>query len=95
MAIQDGFYTTYVFKNLSVEESSEIRYIAVVKCPNWQYTDIIKVGDIGFINYEFVNSGEEYIDRDTGEVKTYKYTGNYFMNFIKEQMKDNTKEFKF
>ena len=35
-------------------------------------------------------------DNTTGETKKYRYTANYFMNFIKEQIiKDNTKEFNF
>ena len=96
VAIQDGIYTNYVFKNLDESENSELRYITVTRCPNWQYNDVLSIGDEGFIVYEFAESGQNYIDNSTGEIKKYRYTANYFMNFIKEQIiKDNTKEFNF
>ena len=94
VAIQDGIYTNYVFKNLDESENSELRYITVTRCPNWQYNDVLSIGDIGFIMYEFAEAGQEYINNVTGETKKYRYTANYFMNFIKEKtIKDNTKEF--
>ena len=34
VAIQDGIYTNYVFKNLDESENSELRYITVRRCPN-------------------------------------------------------------
>lgn len=34
VAIQNGIYTNYVFKNLDEIENSELRYITVTKCPN-------------------------------------------------------------
>ena len=96
VAIQSGVYTNYVFKNLDELENSELRYITVTRCPNWQYYDSLNIGDEGFVVYEFAESGQVYTDRVTGETKKYKYTANYFMNFIKEQIiKDNTNEFNF
>ena len=96
VAIQNGIYTNYVFKNLDETENSKLRYITVTRCPNWQYNDSLNIGDKGFVVYEFAQSGQDYIDHVTGETKQYKYTANYFMNFIKEQIiKDNTKEFNF
>ena len=96
VAIQNGIYTNYVFQNLNKAEDDELRYITVTKCPNWQYNDSLNIGDIGFIVYEFAEAGQEYVDNTTGEFKKYRYTANYFMNFIKEQIiKDNTKEFNF
>ena len=96
VAIQNGIYTNYVFKNLDQIENSELRYITITKCPNWQYNDSLNIGDIGFIVYEFAEAGQAYVDNTTGEFKKYRYTANYFMNFIKEQIiKDNTKEFNF
>ena len=96
VAIQNGIYTNYVFKNLDETENSELRYITVTRCPNWQYNDSLNIGDKGFVVYEFAQSGQDYMDHVTGEIKQYKYTANYFMNFIKEQIvKDNTKEFNF
>lgn len=51
--------------------------------------------ETGFVTYEFVRAGEKYKDRDTGIEGEFKYTANYFINFIKDQMKDNIKEFNF
>ena len=34
VAIQNGIYTNYVFKNLDQIENSELRYITITKCPN-------------------------------------------------------------
>lgn len=34
VAIQDGFYTNFVFQNLDEEENSIERYVTVTKCPN-------------------------------------------------------------
>ena len=96
VAIQNGIYTNYVFKSRDEIENSELRYITVTKCPNWQYNDSLNIGDEGFIVYEFAESGQNYIDNTTGETKKYRYTANYFRNYIKEQIiKDNTKEFNF
>lgn len=94
MAVQDGIYTNYVFKNLDEDEKSMFRYITVVKCPNWQYNNKIQIGDVGYLEYEFVENGTEYFDRSSGLTEQYKYTAFYFMNFIKEE-KDNTKVYNF
>lgn len=90
----NGSYTTYVFQNLEEQESSESRYITVTKCPNWQYYGEINIGDEGFLEYEFVKAGDEYFDLSSNKTECYRYTRNYFMNFIK-QTKDNTKEYIF
>ena len=68
VAIQNGIYTNYVFKNLDQIENSELRYITITKCPNWQYNDSLNIGDIGFIVYEFAEAGQEYVDNTTGEL---------------------------
>ena len=95
VAVQDGVYTNYVFQNLEDVENSRYRYITVTKCPNWQYNNKIKVGDIGFLEYEFAEAGTLYFDLSSNSQQQYKYTSTYFINFIKEEIKDNTKEFNF
>lgn len=96
VAIQNGLYTTYVFKNLSVPHDNVYRYITVTKCPNWQYFSTINIGDTGFLQYEYVEAGTPYFDVSTNKEDTYKYTTNYFINFIKDQeIKDNKEEFNF
>jgi len=94
VAVQEGIYTNYVFQDLDESENSKNRYITVTKCPNWQYNNTIRIGDIGFLEYEFADGGESYFDHGSQSIQTYKYTATYFMNFIKEE-KDNQKEFNF
>lgn len=95
VAVQEGVYTNYVFQNLEEAENSKYRYITVTKCPNWQYNNKIKIGNVGFLEYEFAEEGQTYLDHTTEKIQTYKYTAFYFMNFIKEEKKDNQKEFNF
>lgn len=95
VAVQEGVYTNYVFQNLEENENSRYRYITVTKCPNWQFNSKIHVGDSGFLEYEFAEAGDSYFDLGSESIQQYKYTACYFMNFIKEEKKDNQKEFKF
>ncbi len=95
VAVQQGMYMNYVFKNLDCPENSAFRYITVTKCPNWQYFNNAQIGDIGFLQYEYVEAGTEYFDVSKNVNDTYKYTANYFINFIKDNTKDNAKEFNF
>lgn len=95
VAIQDGVYTNYVFKNLDSKDDLNNKYITVTRCPNWQYSDRLFIGDCGFLEYEFVEAGEKYIDAFSGTEEQYKYTANYFINFIKSSEHNNTKEFNF
>ena len=95
VAVQDGVYTNYVFKNLEEAENSKFRYITATKCPNWQYTNKIYIGDEGFLEYEYAQAGDSYYDLSTDSIQQYKYTSNYFMNFVKEEKRDNIKEFNF
>lgn len=95
VAVQEGPYTNYVFKNLDEQETSKYRYITATKCPNWQYNNKILIGDEGFLEYEYAQAGDSYFDLSSNSIQQYKYTSNYFMNFVKQQIKDNTKEFNF
>ena len=93
VAKQDGIYKIYVFQNLDLPNQSLFKYITVVECPNWQ-TQQLKIGSIGFMEYEFVEAGENYFERSSGETKQYNFTTNYFINFIEEKQEIN-KEYKF
>ena len=94
VAKQDGFYKNYVFQNLDQENNSIFKYITVTLCPNWSIECEIEIGDIGFLEYEFVEAGEDYFQRNSKEIKQYNFTTNYFLNFIREKEKIN-KEYKF
>ena len=93
VARQDGLYSNYVFQNLDEEEQSELRYITVTKCPNWQFFETLNFGDVGFLEYEYAEAGDKYYDKSTDSIQSYKHTALYFINFIKEK-ENNLKEFK-
>lgn len=73
-----------VFQNLDEPNNSLLRYITVTKLPNWTGINP-QIGDTGFLECEYVNAGDEYVQRNTGNKEVYKYTQCYFLNFIKEQ----------
>ena len=95
MAIQDGTYSNYVFQNLELPETNEYRYITITKCPNWNCPEQLKVGDVGFVTYEFANAGDTYLEASTNEHKQYKYNAYYFMNFIKQKEDIKIDNYKF
>lgn len=75
VAVREGTYTTYVFKDFKSHE-----YIMCAKPPNWQVPEI-SVGDKGFVNYQVVEAGDEYVTPE-GERMVYKYSSIYFLNFV-------------
>ena len=75
LAIRQGTYTMYVFKSIETEE-----YIMCTRLPNWQVPEI-NVGDRGFLNYQKVNAGDEYVTPG-GERIVYRYSNVYFINFV-------------
>ena len=94
VAKQDDFYPLFVFQNLDEPDNSLLRYITVTKLPNWT-GKIPDIGEIGYLSCEYVDAGEEYYQRSTGNKEQYKYTSCYFLNFIKEQEKQTTTDYKF
>ena len=94
VAKQDDFYPLFVFQNLDEQENSLLRYITVTLLPNWN-GKIPEIGEVGFLSCEYVDAGEEYFQRSTGNKEQYKYTSCYFLNFIKEQEKQTTTDYKF
>lgn len=76
IAIRDGTYTIYVFKNTETNE-----YIMCTKLPNWQTPDVF-IGNEGFLQIQIVKAGEEYFDVNTEETIKYLYTNIYFKNFV-------------
>jgi len=76
LAIRDGNYTIYVFKDLDKKE-----YIMCTKLPNWN-TPNLNIGDIGFVKYQIVKAGDEYYDPIREITTIYKYSNIYFINFI-------------
>lgn len=79
VAVRGGTYTNYVFQNLNTNE-----YIMCTRLPNWQTPDIT-VGDIGFLQYNYIEAGDTYYNPETDTKDKYRYTNNYFINFVKEE----------
>jgi hypothetical protein len=75
LAIREAVYTIYVFKEINSEE-----YIMCTRLPNWQVPKII-VGDKGFLHYQDVQAGDQYIT-PSGDKIHYRYSNVYFINFV-------------
>ena len=75
IAVRDGNYTVYVFQDVETFE-----YIMCTRLPNWKIPDI-ELGVEGFLQYQIVNAGDEYIT-PLGEKIYYKYSNSYFINFV-------------
>lgn len=94
VAKQPGQYTLYVFKNLDQGNNSLLRYFTVTQTPNWNIPPL-ELGATGYVECDYVNAGDQYYQVSTGEQQTYNYTVCYLLNFIEQQPKIITKEFKF
>jgi hypothetical protein len=79
MATRLGTYSMYVFKDLDVQDN----YIMCTRLPNWQVPEI-QIGDAGFLEYQYVEAGQEYYDLATEKMAKYLYTNVYFINFIQK-----------
>ena len=75
LAIREAVYTIYVFKEINSET-----YIMCTRLPNWQVPEI-NIGDKGFLHYQSVEAGDEYITPN-GETVYYRYSNVYFINFV-------------
>ena len=81
---EDMGYITYVFKNLN-DTTPFDRYVMCTRFPNWD-CEHLKVGDIGFVLYKFVEAGKsQWYNIETKEFEAYKYTNCIFLNFIREK----------
>lgn len=75
VAVRNSVYSIYVFKSLTDSE-----YIMCTRLPNWQVPEI-EIGMTGFLQYQIVSAGDEYITPD-GETISYRYSNCYFINFV-------------
>ena len=94
VAIQEGRYVSYVFKNLDEVNDSLLRYITVTKIPNWDIPSLV-IGDVGYFECEYVNAGDTYYKTSTETTERYNYTSCYLLNFIRKDKQINQKEFNF
>lgn len=94
VAKQEDFYKLLVFQNLDEPNNSLMRYITTTILPNWKI-DEPEIGDTGFIECEYVDAGDEYFQRTTGNKELYRYTSCYLLNFIKDKEIVKTTNYKF
>lgn len=85
-------YTTYVFKCLEPNTPFGHHYCMMTRLPNWDHRDI-DIGEIGYVTYQEVEAGKDtWYCRETGQQIPYNYTNTYFVKFVSEKNKDNSKE---
>lgn len=95
VAYREAQYSKLVIESFDEPVTSVFKYIMMTICPNWQGI-IPKLGNSGYFEYEEVQAGEPYYNRETGEISSYQFPDNYFINFIEDSTITITqKEFKF
>ena len=86
VAIEDGQYTAIVVEDLNRIETDDLKYVTVVKCPNWDISTF-EIGDTGYLQFQYVEGGKtQWYNKDSKD---------YFISFIKEKDICNQKEFNF
>lgn len=83
LAIKDGNYTNYVFKNLDNN-----KYLMCTKLPNWKIPDIA-LNEEGYLQLEYVEAGSEYFNVNLEKNKKYLYSNVYLKNFIRKSINMN------
>lgn len=81
-----GGYLIYVFQKVdSLGNLVEDSYEMCVQLPNWN-APVLRIGDTGFLKYKQVHAGKDtWYDSDLGEFKPYKWTNEYFVDFVYEK----------
>ena len=66
LVIQDGQYQEIVVEDLNREPTDDLKYISVVKLPNWDITNKFEVGDIGYLQFQYVEGGiTQWFNKDS------------------------------
>lgn len=95
LVIRPGQYTTLVVEDLDREYCDDLKYVMIVIPPNWFGVDI-KEDDIGYLQFEPIKAWEsQWFNKETKDFEWYKYSANYFINFIRQKDSNNVKEFSF
>lgn len=96
VAIQnDNQYTHIVVEDLSRNYDDDLKYVTVVKLPNWD-SNAFELGEEGYVIFQPVEAGvTRWFNRELRDFEIYNYSNNYFINFIKKVEICSKKEFKF
>lgn len=96
LVIQEGQYQEIVVEDLNRELTDDLKYISVVRLPNWDITNSFKVGDIGYLQYQYVEGGvSQWFNKVSKDFEIYTYTNNYLINFYKQKDICKQEEFEF
>lgn len=94
LVIQEGQYREIVVEDLNRDFTDDLKYVTVVQLPNWDTGRDLKVGDIGYLQFQYVEGGvTQWFNKNLNNFEIYNYTNNYFVNFFKQ--KDICKQDKF
>lgn len=94
LVIQEGQYQVIVVEDLNREYTDDLKYVTVVKLPNWEVVNLYEIGDTGYLQFQYVKAGTtQYFNKELKDFEVYNYTNNYLINFFKE--KDLCKQDKF
>ena len=94
LLIQDSQYQEIIVEDLNRDYTDDLKYISLVKLPNWNTPNNIEIGDIGYLQFQYVEGGiTKWFNKQTKDFEIYNYTNNYFINFFKK--KDICKQEKF
>lgn len=94
LVIQDTQYQEIIAEDLNRDATDDLKYVSVVKLPNWETTDKIEIGDIGYLQFQYVEGGvTKWFNKISKDFEIYNYTNNYVINFFKQ--KDICKQDKF
>ena len=96
VAIQnDNQYKHIVVEDLSRNYDDDLKYVTVVKLPNWD-SNAFELGEEGYVLFQPVEAGvTRWFNRELRDFEIYNYSNNYFINFIKKVEICSKKEFKF
>lgn len=82
MELSKGTYSKMVIQDLE-----SLEYVMLTVFPNWQ-GEIPSKNQIGYIEFEFVEAGTEYYNKDLKIYETYSNTHLIFKTFIQETPKN-------
>ena len=94
LVIQEGQYTEIVVEDLNRNITDDLKYVTIVRLPNWDTANTFEVGDIGYLQFQYVEGGiTQWFNKNLKDFEVYNYSNNYFVNFFKQ--KDICKQDKF
>lgn len=57
LIVREGQYTEIVVEDLNRDNLDDLKYVTVVKLPNWDTTDNFEIQDTGYLQFQYVEGG--------------------------------------